>query len=178
MLRALFSLGTSFKPLQGKRQRESEPEEKVATENPSLVAESQLVSVEVSKIPDGEIEVTRCKGTEPVTTEVQEPEESPSKELRLETTVPAPKKPKVVDWRTKPLAPVPYKLRNGSKKYTQFRKEERGGPFIAMCPSSVRQTYDTMVKQADEYVAGLRILDRSNSSSAACVSLRLGPPQA
>ncbi|KAL1709707.1 hypothetical protein EV121DRAFT_194257 [Schizophyllum commune] len=149
MLRALCSLGLLFKPLLGKRQREPEPEEKVATENPSLTAESELVSAEVSTFPDEAIGVTRCKGAEPVTTEAQEPEESPRKKLRLETTVPAPK-PKVVDWRTKPLAPVPYKLKNGSKKYTQFRKEERGGPFIAMCPSSVRQTYDTMVKQAND----------------------------
>ena len=58
----------------------------------------------------------------------------------------------VVDWRAKPLKPVPYKLTNGGRKYAEFRKEDRRAPFKAMCPPSVYRAYQRMLMEAHECV--------------------------
>ncbi|KAL1720109.1 hypothetical protein EV715DRAFT_289682 [Schizophyllum commune] len=152
MLRRIVSLGTStIGSILGKRLRD-EPE----CEPP---AEVKVMPVEVAPIVETEPideptifddeEAAPSDSSTLIEVEVEDSKESPVKKPRLESPAPV-RKPKVVDWRTKPLKPVPYKLQNGGRKYAEFRKEDRRAPFKAMCPPSVYRAYQRMLMEAHE----------------------------
>ncbi|KAI5900448.1 uncharacterized protein SCHCODRAFT_02607924 [Schizophyllum commune H4-8] len=146
----MVSLGTStIGSMLGKRPREPEPEpqteaEIVPLEDPPIV---EAEPVDEPIIFDDEQAVSDESSNSTVLN--TEDQESPVKKPRLDSLAPV-RKPKVVDWRTKPLKPVPYKLKNGVKKYAEFRKEERRAPFKAHCPPSVYRAYETMLRDAHE----------------------------